>query len=498
MLELYSQFDKKGPAPAMLRLLITLLLTYWCFLAPTNLALAKEIELPLLGDSSSGIVSKQQEYQLGRTWLKVFRSRVTEHDDPLMQLYFEELIYNLAVFSDLENPELELVIIKNPTMNAFAVPGGVVGIHTGLFAFAENEDQMVSVLAHELAHLSQRHFARGLEARRSSSMVTLAGLLAGLVVAATVGGDAGMAAMSASQAYAAESQLRYSRSNEQEADRIGLQTMERSGRDPSAAGDMFETLLSKTRYSGTRIPEFLLTHPVTEKRIADARGRSMGASRRHYIEHPDYYLMQARAIVAMDSSTKISITKFQTELKNNTLRPDAANYGLALAYLNAGEFIKADRLIAALLAEEPRQIAYQYTDIEIDLAQENYATALSKLNGLLALTPNNYPLMALESEILWQDHQYEKSATVLTLLTHNRPEDPMLWYRLAEVRGLAGNISGVHEARAEYFILVGAFDLAREQLGLATKLVTADFKRSAIVSQRLRDVVSMEEKAKRL
>ena len=498
MLELYSQFDKKGPAPAMLRLLITLLLTYWCFLAPTNLALAKEIELPLLGDSSSGIVSKQQEYQLGRTWLKVFRSRVTEHDDPLMQLYFEELIYNLAVFSDLENPELELVIIKNPTMNAFAVPGGVVGIHTGLFAFAENEDQMVSVLAHELAHLSQRHFARGLEARRSSSMVTLAGLLAGLVVAATVGGDAGMAAMSASQAYAAESQLRYSRSNEQEADRIGLQTMERSGRDPSAAGDMFETLLSKTRYSGTRIPEFLLTHPVTEKRIADARGRSMGSSRRHYIEHPDYYLMQARAIVAMDSSTKISITKFQTELKNNTLRPDAANYGLALAYLNAGEFIKAERLIAALLAEHPRQIAYQYTDIEIDLAQENYATALSKLNGLLALTPNNYPLMALESEILWQDHQYEKSATVLTLLTRNRPEDPMLWYRLAEVRGLAGNISGVHEARAEYFILVGAFDLAREQLGLATKLVTADFKRSAIVSQRLRDVVSMEEKAKRL
>jgi|TARA_B110000879_G_scaffold30953_1_gene42249 predicted Zn-dependent protease len=498
MLELYSQFDKKGPAPAMLRLLITLLLTYWCFLAPTNLALAKEIELPLLGDSSSGIVSKQQEYQLGRTWLKVFRSRVTEHDDPLMQLYFEELIYNLAVFSDLENPELELVIIKNPTMNAFAVPGGVVGIHTGLFAFAENEDQMVSVLAHELAHLSQRHFARGLEARRSSSMVTLAGLLAGLVVAATVGGDAGMAAISASQAYAAESQLRYSRSNEQEADRIGLQTMERSGRDPAAAGDMFETLLSKTRYSGTRIPEFLLTHPVTEKRIADARGRSMGSSRRHYIEHPDYYLMQARAIVAMDSSTKISITKFQTELKNNTLRPDAANYGLALAYLNAGEFIKAERLIAALLAEHPRQIAYQYTDIEIDLAQENYATALSKLNGLLALTPNNYPLMALESEILWQDHQYEKSATVLTLLTRNRPEDPMLWYRLAEVRGLAGNISGVHEARAEYFILVGAFDLAREQLGLATKLVTADFKRSAIVSQRLRDVVSMEEKAKRL
>jgi len=482
----------------MLRLFSTLLLAYWFFLIPMNTLQAKEIELPLLGDSSSGIVSKQQEYQLGRTWLKVFRSRVREHDDPLMQLYFEELIYNLAVFSDLEDPDLELVIIKNPTMNAFAVPGGVVGIHTGLFAFAENEDQMVSVLAHELAHLSQRHFARGLEAQRTSSMVTLAGLLAGLVVAATVGGDAGIAAMSASQAYASDSRLRYSRSNEQEADRIGLQTMERSGRDPSAAGDMFETLLVKTRYSGSHIPEFLLTHPVTEKRIADARGRSMGHGLRHYHDQPDYYLMQARAIVSMDSSSQDSITKFQAELNSNTLRPDAANYGLALAYMKAGKLKKAEMLISSLLEKNPRQIAYQYSDIEINLAQKNYSIALQKLNRLLALTPENYPLMALESEILWQDHQYEQSAAVLTTLTRSRPEDPMLWYRLAEVRGLAGNISGVHEARAEYFILVGAFDLAREQLGLAAKLVVADFKRSAIVSQRLRDVVSMEEKAKRL
>jgi len=482
----------------MLRLFSTLLLAYWFFLIPMNTLQAKEIELPLLGDSSSGIVSKQQEYQLGRTWLKVFRSRVREHDDPLMQLYFEELIYNLAVFSDLEDPDLELVIIKNPTMNAFAVPGGVVGIHTGLFAFAENEDQMVSVLAHELAHLSQRHFARGLEAQRTSSMVTLAGLLAGLVVAATVGGDAGIAAMSASQAYASNSRLRYSRSNEQEADRIGLQTMERSGRDPSAAGDMFETLLMKTRYSGSHIPEFLLTHPVTEKRIADARGRSMGHGLRHYHDQPDYYLMQARAIVSMDSSSQDSITKFQAELNSNTLRPDAANYGLALAYMKAGKLKKAEMLISSLLEKNPRQIAYQYSDIEINLAQKNYSIALQKLNRLLALTPENYPLMALESEILWQDHQYEQSAAVLTTLTRSRPEDPMLWYRLAEVRGLAGNISGVHEARAEYFILVGAFDLAREQLGLAAKLVVADFKRSAIVSQRLRDVVSMEEKAKRL
>ena len=256
-----------------------------------------EIKLPVLGDSLSGIVSKQQEFQLGRTWLKVFRSRVREFDDPLMQQYLENLIYNLATYSELENPNIELVIVNNPTMNAFAVPGGVVGIHTGLFAYAENEDQMVSVLAHELAHLSQRHFARGIESRRNSSAATLAGLLTGLVLAATVGGDAGMAAMAATQAMTLENQLRYSRSNEKEADRFGVRTMEKAGRDPGAVGDMFETMLKRLRYSGDRLPEFLLTHPVTEKRVSHARARTRGNSMRHYPDHPDNYLMKARAEV---------------------------------------------------------------------------------------------------------------------------------------------------------------------------------------------------------
>ena len=123
------------------------------------------------------MISKSQEYELGRIWLKIFRSRVRAYDDPLMQIYLEQLLYNLATYSELEDPRLELVIVKNPTMNAFAVPGGVVGFHTGVFAFAENEDQMASVLAHELAHLSQRHFSRGTEAQKKNSMITMAGLL---------------------------------------------------------------------------------------------------------------------------------------------------------------------------------------------------------------------------------------------------------------------------------------------------------------------------------
>lgn len=459
---------------------------------------AAEIRLPVLGDAASGIVSKQQEYEMGRIWLKIFRSRVEAYDDPLMQIYLEQLLYNLATYSDLEDPRLELVLVKNPSMNAFAVPGGIVGFHTGVFAYAENEDQMASILAHELAHLSQRHFSRGAEAQKKTTALTMAGLLASVVLAATAGGDAASAAMITSQALAMDSQLRYSRSNEQEADRIGLATMERANRDPGAVADMFATLLKATRYTGSRPPEFLLTHPVTEKRIGDARNRTMGNALRQYPQNPLFYLMRARALVAMEDNNKNSINRFNAQLNANTLRADAANYGLTLAYLKDDQLDKAKQAISALLKKNPGNLVFHYTDIEVDLAQEKYAEAISKVSELLMLNPNNYPLMVLKSEALWQNHQYDSADTVLTALSRMRDQDPMIWYRLAEVRGLAGNISGLHQARAEYFILIGVFDMARDQLSLAAKLLHGDYKQSAIIKQRLRDLATMEERAEKL
>ena len=457
-----------------------------------------EIKLPLLGDSSSGIISKQQEYQLGRAWLKAFRSRVKEFNDPLMQDYFENLIYNLATYSELDNPRLELIVVNNPTMNAFAVPGGIIGVHTGIFSYAENEDQMVSVLAHELAHLSQRHFARGLEAQRNSASIGLAGLLAGLVLAATVGGDAGVAALSATQALSSQNQLRYSRSNEKEADRFGLRIMEASGRDPRAAAAMFESMMKRLRYAGSRPPEFLLTHPITEKRIADAKSRTMGTSMRHFPDNPDYYLMQARASVATAKQISDSLANFQAELDRNSLQQEAALYGLVLSYIELEQFDRAEATLTRLLKPNPQHMIFNYTAVELEIARKDYETALSKLSQLMARNPNSYPLLSLRAEAFWLDHQYERASQDLSVLARKRDQDPTVWYRLAEVRGLAGDIPGVHQARAEYFILVGAFSLAREQLVLALNLVNHDFKRSAIFRQRLRDIVAMEERAEKL
>jgi predicted Zn-dependent protease len=200
----------------------------------------------------------------------------------------------------------------------------------------------------------------------------------------------------------------------------------------------------------------------------------------------------------MENNNRDSLKRFNALLDANTQQKDAARYGLALTYIKLKNFEVADKLLGSLLFNNPYQLAFQYTDIELDIAQEDYKGALSKLRNLINKNPGNYPLLSLKAETLWLDHQYERSSDVLTVLSRQRKEDPMIWYRLAEVRGLAGNISGVHEARAEYFILVGAFKLAREQLSLALKLVLADFKRSSVIRQRLRDVVNMEERMERL
>lgn len=457
-----------------------------------------DINLPLLGDSSSGIVSKNQEYKLGKSWLQAFRRHVQLHDDPLLQSYLEQLSYDLVAHSDLEDTRLTLVVVNNPTINAFAVPGGVIGIHTGIFNYADNEDQLSSIIAHEIAHLSQRHFARSMEAQRSASAISLAGLLATVIVSSQADTDAAIATLTTAQAISADQQLRYSRNNEQEADRLGIKILTKAGRDPGASADMLNNMLALSRYKGNRPPEFLLTHPVTERRVADTRARTLTDKTRHYPDSTDYYIMQARAAVVMQNDAKYSVSYFKQKMDSNTLQKKAAKYGLALAYSKSGEYKKASQILSSLLSKDPLNRLFIYTDIENDIASQEYKIALSKLEYQLKLNAKNYPLQVLLSETLWQNKQYKDSAKVLTQLSNQRKEDPAIWYRLAEVRGLAGDISGVHKARAEYFILVGAFERAKQQLNLAAKLLAYDFKQLSIIKQRVIDIEQMEKTLRRL
>lgn len=172
--------------------LITLLC---CSLFTASAGGQSELKLPNLGESSTSLFSTEYEHQLGRAWLRMFRSQVPTIDDPLLFDYLENLIYELATHSKLQDRRIELVLVDNANINAFAVPGGVIGIHNGLLLYAQTEDELATVLSHEIAHLSQRHFSRGVEFRKNQQPLNLAALLAGLVLMATAGGDAGMAAL---------------------------------------------------------------------------------------------------------------------------------------------------------------------------------------------------------------------------------------------------------------------------------------------------------------
>lgn len=457
-------------------------------------AKANEIELPKLGDASSAIVSPAKEYELGQTWLRLYRSRVPTSSDPLINDYLEHLLNKLAQYSQLQDRRLELILVENPTMNAFAVPGGVVGVHTGLFLYAESEHQLASVLSHELAHLSQRHFARGVEQQKNASIPTMAAMLASLILAATAGGDAGLAALTATQAAALDSQLRFSRQNEQEADRIGMLTMVGANMDPHAVPAMFESMLRATRYS-RRPPEFLLTHPVTENRIADSRNRAAKYPRKQYQDNLEFHLMRARIRLAHEQTPQQAVKRFTSELDGESLSMDASRYGLALALAETGQFEKARETLKPLLEKAPDNIIYQVAAADIELAAEQFDQALAIIREHLQTNPKNHPLNIRYAEALMRGGYYAQSEEVLEAYSRVRPKDDYVWYLLAEVHGLAGNILGVHQARAEYFILNGIYDKAQKQINNALKLAKGNFHTTALLQERLKEVRKMQEKA---
>jgi predicted Zn-dependent protease len=459
-----------------------------------SFAVIDELKLPNLGESSTSMFSSEFEYQLGRAWLREFRSQVPTIDDPLLFDYLENLTYKLAMHSKLEDRRIDLVIVNNPTLNAFAVPGGVIGVHNGLLVWAETEDELATVLAHEIAHLSQRHFSRGVEFQRKLQPVALGAMLASLVLMATAGGDAGMAALAASQAAAQDTALRYSRGNEQEADRIGMQTIVDAGMDPQAAPQMFERMLHATRFSkGEQVPEFLRSHPLSENRIADTRNRARKYPAVTREPDLDYQLMRSRVILELTDTPAQAVIKFQGELEGTPRSREAATYGLVLALTAAGRPDEAALELDSIWSTNPNRLEYVIADAEIDMARNRSEQAVKKLKQRLQLSPGNHPLTMTYANALMKNQQPHIAEEVLIAQSKRRANDPGLWYLLAEVQGLSANIVGLHQSRAEYFILNGRLEEARKQLEYALKLTGTDFHVSAKINQRLEDVFRMQE-----
>ena len=422
--------------------------------------------LPELGDASSAIVSPETEKRLGEMFLKQLRSQVPTVADEVLKYYVATQLFQIAQHSELKEAVVSPLLIDSEEINAFAAPGGVVGINLGLLVHAADIHEYASVIAHELAHLSQRHFARGIEAQRRTTLPMLLGMIAGVALAAAGGSDAGMAAIMGTQAAAMQSQLRYSRTREQEADRIGLNTLARAGHDPDGMARMFERMQRAFRFT-ERPPEFLLTHPVTETRIADARNQAAEYGVRAAAGSRDYQLMRARALVHFAATPNRALT----EARHADAGGAVGAYRLALARSRAGEHLEAIIDMRALHEANPRSILLTASYAEALIEGEQHERAIRLLSHQLVINPDNQPLAMLYARALAGAGRNGAAQEVLLRQSRVHPDDTDIWRELAEIAGLAGDIVGVHRARAEYFALHGAYQNAIQHLEYARGLV---------------------------
>ena len=446
--------------------------------------------LPSLGDRISGTVSLDQEYAMGQRFLSQIRRSATTISDPLLTGYLESVTYKLASRSQLTDHRLSFVIIDSQALNAFAAPGGIIGVNTGLFLNAVTEAEFASVMAHEISHVSQRHFARGIDEAQSGRIPQMAALLASVMVMATSEAGHGAAAISAVQGRNLENQLRFSRSNEAEADRIGQNIMVSAGFDPKGMSDLFERLIAINRF-GRRPPEFLLSHPVTESRIADARSRVFRYPNREYKDNFEYQFARARVEARYAEDKKAYVEERITRLENSKgeFEKTSNAYGLVMALWGNKQYKDAHTVLEPLLSKDPNRISLAVTQSEILTSQNESRQAISFLDRHLQINPGNHALTMAYANALIQNRDYSAASKLIQRHSTSRPDDHQLWYLLAETQGQAGNISEVHQARAEYFRLIGDFRRAREQLQFALR-IEIDGNSSPAIAARIREKIN--------
>jgi predicted Zn-dependent protease len=450
-------------------------------------------ELPSLGDATSGLISMEQEHRLGRTWLRNLRQQASTIHDPVLTEYTENLIYRLATHSEVKDRRLEILLLDNDQLNAFAVPGGIIGINAGLFIHAKTEAQFAAVLAHELAHLSQRHFARQIEESRKQAPIAMATLLGSIMLLATNNTEAGFAGLMTSQAAATQWALSYSRDWEREADRIGMHTLVGAEINPKGMPEMFRQMFEAHKYS-QRPPEFLLTHPITENRISDAAARVDNLTVPYRMSDLEYQLMRTRILVQYkkDSHNLPHYQKLYRQAKTDEQK-QIAQYGLALLLAQQKKFKQALVQANSLLQMDNQRISYQvlYTDILYHTGKKK--RALEKLDNLLELNPDNHPVTLTYVNLLMDNEQFRLATSELKKHSLLRSSDPSIWQKLSESEGKSGNKVAMYQARAEFLHLTGQKNKALKQLQIALDMSRDQYLTAARIEQRAREMANTSD-----
>ena len=466
-----------------------MLLKYLLFIlfvfSQSLLAQAEDLNLPDLGDRVSGVISLEQEKTLGQSFLEQVYAQAPLINDPIIQEYTELLIYRLSETSEVVDREFTIILIDEKSLNAFAAPGGVIGVNGGLFLNAENEAQLSSVLGHELAHLSQRHFARnvlrGRDTNLASSLVMVSAIALAIVANNPTAFMAGPAAL-------AQQKLRYNRIFEREADRYGFNNLIAAGYDPAGMGQMFENMAKIRKLSGDNPPEFLLTHPITSSRISDAFNAAdqieFTGGKKNTI---NFEFVKGRLKARYLSSSPQADVRYFKKLYEST--PSNENkYAYIIALKNNGQFIEGLSLIEEVIQKYPKNLILNTTKAEILLSGQQLDQADKYIEKVLNISPGNYPASIVKSKILSAKKESIKSEEVIRDLLITKNRDPNLWMHLSEIQRAGKNIVGYHLSRGEYYMLLGDFNNALNQFQFALRLSGNSFQTSETIMTKIKFV----------
>lgn len=458
-----------------------------------------DIALPEMGDSAGALVSPVEEYQVGQSFYWSLQQSVTLVDDPEVNSYINSLGHRLVTNSDDPGRSFTFFVVPDNSVNAFAAPGGFIGIHTGLMLTSEAESELASVMAHEIAHVTQRHILRNFErSKRMSIPMTAAMIAAALLGVADP--SAGSAAIMAVQAGNVQMQLDYSRAHEAEADNLGMQTLVNAGFDPNAMPRFFERLQIAGRfYGGDQIPEFLRTHPITVSRIADARGRAANLEPRPQIrDTKKFYLMREKVRVMTSANLRELIKTYEDKLKDNTAEDESVTrYGYALALLKNTNYTQARDEINDLIDLDDNQLSYHLVLADIEIALGRMDAALAIYNDFQRVYPDDWALSIKQVQALLRANQPRKAITILQRQLDVGESSADLYRLLAKAYGDMGQKSKSHVWLAEHYHSSGQLMQAADQLRIAADYARGDEFELAKISSRLRqietDIAMMEE-----
>jgi len=416
-------------------------------------------DLPDLGTAAVNTFSLEKEMVYGDAYMRVIRSSAPMLNDPVLSQYLTELGNKLVAHATGVKTPFYFFLLQNDEINAFAFFGGHVAVHTGLFLNADNESELASVLGHEITHVTQRHLARSLEAQQKTGPATVAGLLGAILLTIAVP-QAGMAALATTQALATQSKINYTRLHEKEADRIGMQILVDAGFDPNAAAEFFGKLATRYRFTTTP-PQMLLTHPLPESRISEARDRAHQYPHRYIPDNLNFQLAKARIQVRFSSySDDAVLGLFEKQLNKQSYGfKEAALYGKALALFRLKKFDESEKLIDELLKIDANNLFYLDTKTDLLTERKDYPKAIKLLEAQRKMKPTSQVINAnlaniyieagepskaipLLEDMIFLDKQNQLPYQLLNLAYKKMGNQGMEYFSSAELMALGANYKG--------------------------------------------------------